>query len=112
MSLKKNYLFQLKHFGAIKFPNQGQFNPRKYALSLCDILTSKGIKIYENSIVTDINKKDENYIISANDKEIKAKSVILATHYPTLNFPGLYFLKMYQSMSYVIAVDTKCNLPN
>ena len=112
MSLKKNCHFKLRHFGAIKFSNQGQFNPRKYALSLCDILTSKGIKIYEDSIVTDINKKDENYIIFANDKKIKAKSVILATHYPTLNFPGLYFLKMYQSMSYVIAVDTKCNLPN
>lgn len=44
-------------------------------------------------------------------QRIKAKHVIVATHYPIINFPGFYFLKMYQSMSYVIAVDTKTDLP-
>lgn len=104
---------KLENFGAIKFPNQGQFNPRKYALHLCDIITQKGIQIYTNSTVTKIDNMDnENYIISANGNEIRAKSVILATHYPIVNFPGFYFLKMYQSMSYAIAVDTKCDLPD
>ena len=102
----------IQNLGAIKFPKQGQFNPRKYALKLCDVITQKGINIYENSVVTEIEKDDEGYIVSVNDKKVKAKSVILATHYPIVNFPGLYFLKMYQSMSYVIAVDTKCNLPD
>ena len=102
----------IQNLGAIKFSNQGQFNPKKYAIKLCDIITQKGIDIYENSVVTDIDKDGDKYIVSVNDKKVKAKSVILATHYPIVNFPGLYFLKMYQSMSYVIAVDTKCNLPD
>ena len=98
--------------GAIKFPNQGQFNPKKYVIHLCDIITKNGIDINEKSIVTNVDKKDDCYVVIANEKEIKAKHVILATHYPIINFPGLYFLKMYQSMSYVIAVDTNCNLPD
>lgn len=98
--------------GAIKFPNQGQFNPKKYAIQLCDIIAKNGIDIYEKSIVTNVDKKDDCYVVIVNEKEIKAKHVILATHYPIINFPGFYFLKMYQSMSYVIAVDTNCNLPD
>ncbi len=102
----------IENLGAIKFPNQAQFNPRKYALGLCDIIEKNGVKIYEDSIVTDVSTDNDSYIVSVNDKKVKAKYVILATHYPIINFPGLYFLKMYQSMSYVIAVDTKCELPN
>lgn len=107
----KDIPFPIKNLGAIKFPNQGQFNPRKYALSLCDKIEQKGIEIYENSVVTDITLSDDGYLISVNDVYVKAKHVILATHYPIVNFPGLYFLKMYQSMSYVIALDTKTDLP-
>lgn len=98
--------------GAIKFSNQGQFNPRKYAFALCDIITKKGIEIYTNTVATKIEKTDDDeYIIYSDTNSIRAKHVILATHYPIVNFPGFYFLKMYQSMSYAIAVDTKCDLP-
>lgn len=102
----------IKTLGAIKFPNQAQFNPRKYALALCDIITQKGVDIYTNTIVTDVEISDNGYIVSTKYNTIKAKHVILATHYPIINFPGFYFLKMYQSMSYAIAVDTKCDLPD
>lgn len=102
----------IKNLGAIKFSNQGQFNPRKYALTLCDKITQKGIDIYEDSIVNDVTLTDDSYLVSTSNNVVKAKHVILATHYPIVNFPGLYFLKMYQSMSYVILVDTKTELPD
>ena len=103
----------IKSYGAIKFPNQAQFNPSKYAIALCDIITKNNIDIYENSIVTKVEKDNEGgYIVYTPENEVRAKYVILATHYPIINFPGFYFLKMYQSMSYVIAVDTKCDLPD
>lgn len=103
----------IKSYGAIKFPNQGQFNPAKYANALCDVITKNNIDIYENTIVTKVEKDgNEGYVVSTPEYEVKAKYVILATHYPIVNFPGFYFLKMYQSMSYVIAVDTKCDLPD
>ena len=34
----------------------------------------------------------------------------MATHYPFISAPGFYFLKMYQSTSYGLAVDTKTDL--
>ena len=42
--------------------------------------------------------------------KMKSKYVVLACHYPFINAPGFYFLKMYQSTSYAIAVDTKTDL--
>ncbi|MBO5179467.1 MAG: FAD-dependent oxidoreductase [Clostridia bacterium] len=101
----------IKTLGAIKFSNQAQFNPRKYALSLCNIVSKKGIDIYTKTVVSKVEQEDDGYIIFANDSVVHAKHVILATHYPIVNFPEFYFLKMYQSMSYVIAADTKCDLP-
>lgn len=92
---------------AIKFPNQAQFHARKYVLSLFDIISKNGVKIYENSKVVDINYSPDNYTINTDSNSVTAKYVVIATHYPIKNFPGFYFLKMYQSKSYAIAVDTK-----
>lgn len=99
--------------GAICFKNQAQFHPLKYLYGLCNAVSSHGGKIYTNTVATDIKKNvDSTYIISANNYTVKSKFVIIATHYPFINFPGFYFAKMYQSTSYIIAVDTKKNLFN
>lgn len=92
---------------AVKFPNQAQFHARKYVLKLFDIVSKNGVKIYENSKVTEIKHNSDNYTISTDLATVTAKYVVIATHYPIKNFPGFYFLKMYQSKSYAIAVDTK-----
>lgn len=92
---------------AIKFPNQAQFHARKYVLKLFDIASKNGVKIYENSKVTEIKHNSDNYTINTDSATVTAKYVVMATHYPIKNFPGFYFLKMYQSKSYAIAVDTK-----
>ena len=36
--------------------------------------------------------------------------MVIATKYPFINIPGFYFMKMYQSTSYAIAVETSCEL--
>lgn len=85
---------------AIKFPNQAQFNPRKYATGLCSsILNNKGL-IFENSKVTDIQKIKDIYSTKVGEYSVESKYVILATRYPFINAPGFYFLKMYQTISY------------
>lgn len=97
--------------GAIKFPNQAQFNARKYVLSLLNILEKRNVKIFENSKVEKIENGEKN-IIYANNCKIIAKYVVLATHFPILNFPGLHFIKMHQDKSYIIGVETTDNLFN
>lgn len=98
--------------GGIQFKNQAQFNPIKYLYGLCDcILNNKGT-IFTNSTVFDVKNDNNNYLTSTVNGTVKSKYVILASHYPFLNFPGMYFTKMYQSSSYIIGVDTKKTLFN
>ena len=98
--------------GAVCFKKQAQFNPSKYILGLCKSITSKNGKIFTNTTVTDVKKENDNYITFTENNIVKSKYVIVASHYPFINFPGFYFTKMYQSTSYVIAVDTKKTLFN
>ena len=98
--------------GAICFKNQAQFHPIKYVYGLANCITKKGSIIYTNTTVFDVKKENDYYITSSEKINIKSKYVIVATHYPFINFPGFYFTKMYQSTSYLIAVDIKKTVPN
>ncbi len=98
--------------GAICFKNQAQFHVLKYLCGLCNCISSQGGKIYTNSVVTKVENQDDCYLVSTYHHTVKAKYVIVATHYPFINFPGMYFLKMYQSTSYLIAIDPKKTLFN
>ncbi|MBR2240647.1 MAG: FAD-dependent oxidoreductase [Clostridia bacterium] len=95
--------------GAIKFKNQAQFNSRKYTLGLFKILKKMGCRIYENSKVIDIENKGDFYKVSTESNYVRANKVVICTHYPIKNFPGMYFSKMYQDKSYAIAVDLNKN---
>ena len=95
-----------KVLGAIKFKKQAQFNPCLYAQGLANKIEERNGKIYENTKVIDIKKESNNYEIITEDTKIKARNVVIATHYPIINAPGFYFMKMYQVTSYLIAVET------
>lgn len=99
--------------GAIAFPDQAQFNPAKYLNGLIkSIIKTDKSKIYTNTTVTDVKKGKYEYVVFCNDNYIKSSIVIMASHYPFINIPGFYFTKMYQSTSYVIAVETNKMKPN
>ncbi len=83
--------------GGIKFKNQAQFNPLKFIAHI-----AKGLNIYENSHISEMI--DTTAIVN-NKYKINAKKVIVATHFPFINKHGLYFLKMYQHRSYVLALE-------
>lgn len=129
--------------GALRFPNQAEFNPIKYAYGLAKCITSNGSsaidglvnagsvgsvsvgdgivenspggaslnlakgtgEIYTDTLVQNIKKENDEFITSCKDYVVRSKYVILASHYPFIDRLGYYFLKMYQSTSYVIAVD-------
>ena len=129
--------------GALRFPNQAEFNPIKYAYGLAKCITSNGSsaidglvnagsvgsvsvgdgivenspggaslnlakgtgEIYTDTLVQNIKKENDEFITSCKDYVVRSKYVILATHYPFIDRLGYYFFKMYQSTSYVIAVD-------
>ena len=90
----------------IKFSNQAQFNSCKYMSGLANCITKNTGQIYENSKVIDVKKDKNEYEVKTEKASVRAKYVIIASHYPIVNFPGFYFMKMYQETSYLIAVQT------
>lgn len=98
--------------GSLCFKKQAQFNPIKYLDGLCNVITSAGNEIFTQTAVLDVEEHDDFYVTLTDRFKVKSKYVIIASHYPFINFPGFYFTKMYQSSSYIIAVDTKKTLFN
>ena len=43
-------------------------------------------------------------------RRVNAKWVVIATHYPIINFPGFYFLRMHQTRSYVLGINNVLEL--
>ena len=89
-----------KILGAVKFAEQAQFNPLKLVEGI-----TEGLNIYENTRVTELG---ENFAVTESGK-IKAKKIIVATHFPFLNKHGSYFLKLYQHRSYVLGLENAAN---
>lgn len=103
---KTDLPFKIK--GAICFPDQAMFHARKYCIGLAHTLPNN--TIFENSRVIDLEKQLNQYVVKTESGSVCANYVVMASHYPICNFPGLYFLKMYQDKSYLIGVDTKKDL--
>lgn len=81
--------------GAIKVENQAQFNPLKFIANI-----SQKLNIYEDTFVKEIRGNSA----FTEDFKIRFKKIIVATHFPFMNSYGAYFLKMYQSRSYVVGL--------
>ena len=95
---------------AIEFDGQAQFHPRKYMLGLAKSILKEN-KIYNFTRVKDVKKEGDIFTVYTDRGNINSKYVVLATHYPIINAPGFHFLKMYQSTSYILAIETKSKLP-
>lgn len=89
---------------AIKAKGNYMFHPVKYVLSLRNILQEY---IYENSKVEKISRKNGEYKCYVNGFVIKAKHVVVATHYPYFILPLLLPFKNHVETSYVGAKKVK-----
>lgn len=92
---------KFKTAGAVKFSAQAQFNPLKF---LSEII--KNLNIYECTKV----KEMIGNIAVCDKAKIKAKKVIVTTHFPFINKHGSFFLKLYQHRSYVLALQDAQNV--
>ncbi len=87
--------------GAVRVKGQAQFHPLKFLSAI-----SKDLNIYEH---TKVREMVGNTAVTDNGK-IKAKRVVVATHFPFINKHGKYFLKLYQHRSYVLALKGAQNV--
>lgn len=82
--------------GAVGFKNQAQFHPLKFLYALAGRLD-----IYEHTPVLYV----EGHNIDTLRGRICAEHIIFACHYPFINRPGYYFMRMHQERSYALALE-------
>ena len=82
--------------GAVRFRNQAQFHPLKFAAGIAESLNIRerttALEFAPGTVKTDRGT-------------VRAEAVIMATHFPILNKHGGYFLRLYQHRSYVLALE-------
>lgn len=81
--------------GAVRFGNQAQFHPLMFIGGILD-----GLRIHEKTRVLSV----EGNRVHTECGTVTAEHVVFACHFPFVNVPGLYFMRMHQERSYVLAL--------
>lgn len=93
-----------KTVGAVRLREQAQFHPLKFIKAVAE-----GLTVYEKSPVKEVERNDSGKSIlrvGINGRHtVTADYVIFACHFPFVNAPGYYFIRMYQERSYVLALE-------
>ena len=62
---------------------------------------SRDLAVYEHSRVL---QAEGDRLVTENGS-VRAKKIVFACHYPFLNMPGYYFMRMHQERSYVVGLE-------
>ncbi|GAA0176722.1 FAD-dependent oxidoreductase [Clostridium sediminicola] len=88
--------------------NAAEFHPRKYLLTLGDLIINNKGRIYEDTTIINILKdNDKCILISRNGAKVRASKVIIASHFPCYDGFGLYFSRLKPERSYIVASSIK-----
>ena len=82
--------------GAVEYPGMAQLHPLKFLYK-----AAENLNIYENSRVLAL----KDHVAITENGSVQAEQVVVATHFPFINRKGLYFMKLYQNRSYVLALS-------
>ncbi len=86
----------IKVSAALRFDNQARFHPLLFLRALAEELP-----IYEQSPV----ERVEGTRLYTPEGEVEARRVVFACHYPFINAPGYFFMRMHQARSYCLALE-------
>ena len=92
----ENVTFPEDAAGAVEYPGMAQFHPLKFLYGAAGEL-----EIFENSRVLDL----QGTTALLEHGSVRAEQVVVATHFPFINRRGMYFMKLYQNRSYVLALE-------
>ncbi len=87
--------------GAVRMEGQACFHPLKFLRALAGRMD-----VYEHTPVQWVRGNR----IGADGHTVTAKHIMFACHFPFLNKPGYYFLRMHQERSYVLALKDAAQL--
>lgn len=81
---------------ALYFYGQACFHPLKFLQAMAE-----NLQIYEKTKVLQVKP----HLLTTSRGTVEAEKIVFACHYPFVNQPGYYFLRMHQERSYVLALN-------
>ena len=81
---------------ALRCSEQAQFHPLRFLFALAE-----GLRVYEGTRVLEA----EGDRLRTAGGTVRARHIVFACHFPFVNVPGYYFLRMHQERSYVLALE-------
>lgn len=92
-----NIPFDIEIKSAILMRNQAQYHPLKFLKGLLDEAVNAGCSFYENTVADSIEDDDSSQpkVITKDGHQVTSRHVIIASHFPFYDKPGLYFARMY-----------------
>ena len=82
--------------GVTRFGDQARFHPLKFLAEM-----SEEVEVYEQTKVL----KVEGGRVETARGTVTAEHIVFAAHFPFINVPGYYFVRMHQERSYAIALE-------
>jgi len=111
-ALKDTIPFDIEVKAALMMRNQAQFHPLKYLKALLDEAVQAGCMVFENTTATDIEDDDQqSKVVTKSGFNVTCTKVIIASHFPFYDLPGLYFARMYADRSYAIGIKSDKEYP-
>lgn len=93
-------------YDALEVKDQANFNITKYLREIVNILTARGVAIYENTRIIDVFGDAQTVAVTSGNKRILANKIIVCNHYPVYKKFNFFFTKMIPYYSYsVIAAE-------
>ena len=97
---------------ALEMQNQAQFHPLQYLYAIAKEASQEGAQIFENTRVTQVERDENGITLNTPNGTIQCKAAVLATGYPLVEYPGLFFMRVHQKRSYLIAAQLDRQGPN
>ena len=90
---------------AVCMDSQARVHPLKLAAALVRYLGEEGVQLLPHTRVYPHEPGQAQGEIHTSRGTIRSDTVILASHYPLMDKPGLYFARIWQERSYVLALS-------
>ena len=91
---------------------QATFHPLKYLYGIVEKCKEAGVMFYEHSQAIEFDSVNLMQTFKCNGCAVKAVHLIMATRFPTINFPKFYFLKLTQSREHIGYIETDKTITN
>ena len=88
----------------VQYADQAQFHPRRYLLALAERIVALGGQVFESTRALDVDSGEQPCIVRTEHGEVRAREVVVATHYPFLD-RGLLFARLAPYRDVVVAFD-------